>query len=53
MFGFEFFMLTKEKLHRGEGEIVEENPLKNFLCYVGDDEGFVRGLLGMKETSSW
>jgi hypothetical protein len=26
-FGFEFCMLTREKLHRGEGELVEENPL--------------------------
>jgi hypothetical protein len=27
MFGFEFFMLTREKLQRGEGNIVAENPL--------------------------
>jgi hypothetical protein len=26
-FGFEFCMLTKEKIHCGEGELVEENPL--------------------------
>jgi hypothetical protein len=26
-FGFEFCMLTREKLHHGEGELVEENPL--------------------------
>jgi hypothetical protein len=26
-FGFEFFMLTREKLQRGEGELVAENPL--------------------------
>jgi hypothetical protein len=27
MFGFEFCMLTREKLQRGEGELVAENPL--------------------------
>ena len=27
MFGFEFCMLTMEKLHRGEGNIFEENPM--------------------------
>ena len=26
MFGFEFCMLTREKIHRGEGELVEKNP---------------------------
>jgi hypothetical protein len=26
-FGFEFFMLTREKIIRDEGEIFEENPL--------------------------
>jgi hypothetical protein len=27
MFGFEFCMLTREKLQRGEGELVAKNPL--------------------------
>jgi hypothetical protein len=27
MFGFEFCMITREKLHRGEGDIFEESPL--------------------------
>jgi hypothetical protein len=27
MFGFEFFMLTREKIHLGEGEVVAKNPL--------------------------
>jgi hypothetical protein len=27
MFGFEFCMITREKLHHGEGNLVEENPL--------------------------
>jgi hypothetical protein len=72
-------MLTMEKLHHGEGELVDENPLiglrkrtsqskkmaseeglsqdekqfrKNFLRHVGDDEGFVRGLLGIENTKS-
>jgi hypothetical protein len=27
MFGSEFCMLTREKIHHGEGDIVEENPL--------------------------
>jgi hypothetical protein len=27
MFGFEFCRLTMEKILRGEGDIVEENPL--------------------------
>jgi hypothetical protein len=27
MFGFEFCMLTREKLQRDEGELVAENPL--------------------------
>ena len=27
MFGFEFCMLTREKLLHGEGKLVEENPL--------------------------
>jgi hypothetical protein len=27
MFGFEFCMLTREKLQCGEGDLVEENPL--------------------------
>jgi hypothetical protein len=27
MFGFEFCMLTREKIQRGEGNLVKENPL--------------------------
>jgi hypothetical protein len=27
MFGFGFCTLTREKIHRGEGELVKENPL--------------------------
>jgi hypothetical protein len=27
MFGFEFCMLTKENLQRGDGDLVAENPL--------------------------
>jgi hypothetical protein len=38
MFGFEFCMLTREKLQHGEGELVAENPLIGLIKRTSHNE---------------
>jgi hypothetical protein len=38
MFGFEFCMLTREKLQRGEGELVAEDPLIGLIKRASHSE---------------
>ena len=38
MFGFEFCMLTREKLLHGEGALLEDNPLIGLIKRISQSE---------------